>query len=113
LADAAVAIADSTLAGTWNIADGTPLPMPDFFDLVADLARLPRPRRVAADSTELSPGLRGFLDEARVIDNRKLLSLPGFRLRHADPREGVRASLTALDREVPATPPTPAAPRRQ
>lgn len=80
-------------SGTWNVSDGNPLSNADFNDLVADQAGLPRPRRVPLDSPEISPGLRSFLRETRRIDNRKLLSVPGFRLRYPDPIDGIRQSI--------------------
>lgn len=98
LASAAVAIADFTAAcgegGTWNISDGNPLPVADFNDLVADIAGLPRPPRLPLDSPAISPGLRSFLAESRQIDNRRLLAVPGFRLRYPDPTDGIRNSIT-------------------
>lgn len=93
LVAAAVAVGDMKQGGTWNVCDGNPLPTAEFNDLVADLAGLPRPRRVPPDSPELSEGMRSFLVESRRVDNRKLLAVPGFRLRYADPAEGIRASL--------------------
>lgn len=97
LAQAAVAIADSLRApgqsGVWNVSDGNPLPNADFNDLIADLAGLPRPPRVPLDSPAISPGLRSFLRESRRIDNRKLLRVPGFRLRYPDPADGIRDSI--------------------
>lgn len=93
LAAAAVAIADLEETGTWNISDGNPLPSAAFADLVADLAGLPRPGRVPANSEALSAGRRAFLAESRRVDNARLLAVPGFCLQFADPANGVRASL--------------------
>lgn len=93
LAAAAIAIADQGLTGTWNASDGNPLSVADFNDLVADAAGLPRPRRVPRDSPEISPGMRGFLQESRWIDNGRLLAVPGFRLRYPDPADGILHSL--------------------
>ncbi|HEX7030150.1 MAG TPA: SDR family oxidoreductase [Gammaproteobacteria bacterium] len=94
LANAALAVADSGRSGAWNVSDGHPMSIADFTDYVADLAGLPRPRRVPLASPEISPGMRSFLRETRRIDNRKLLALPGFRLLFPDPRDGIRQSIS-------------------
>lgn len=94
LAAAAVAIADSGQGGAWNISDGNPLSTAEFNDLVAAVAGLPPPRRVPLSSPEITPAMRGFLSPTRQVDNRKLLSLQGFRLLYPDPADGVRNSIT-------------------
>lgn len=93
LVSAAMAIADSREQGIFNISDGNPLTTAEFNDRVAAAINLPLPRRVPLDSPEISEGMRSFLRERREIDNSRLLSLPGFTLRYADPVEGIRASL--------------------
>lgn len=94
LAAAAVAIADSGQGGAWNISDGNPLSTAEFSDLAATEAGLPRPRRVPLSSPEISSGMRSFLRPSRQVDNRKLLSLQGFRLLYPDPADGIRNSIT-------------------
>lgn len=98
LVAAALAIADvaeaSAQTGAWNVSDGNPMSVADFNDQVARLAGLPLPRRVPLASPAISPGMRSFFKETRAIDNRKLLALPGFRLRFSDPVEGIRDSLS-------------------
>ncbi|HEX6928962.1 MAG TPA: NAD-dependent epimerase/dehydratase family protein, partial [Gammaproteobacteria bacterium] len=91
LAAAAIAVAGQD--GAWNVSDGDPMSVADFHDHVADLAGLPRPRRVPLASPGISAGMRSFLRESRRIDNRKLLALPGFRLHYANPVDGIKASL--------------------
>lgn len=93
LARAALAAADSGVAGIWNVSDGNHLPTAAFADRVADLAGLPRPRRVPLESAEIPETLRSFLLDDRRVDNGKLLRLPGFRLLYSEPEAGIRASL--------------------
>lgn len=93
LVAAALAVGDSRLGGAWNVSDGNPLTIAGFSDALADALGLPRPPRAPLDSPAISPGLRSFLAASRFVDNRKLLSLPGFALRYADPVAGILASI--------------------
>ncbi len=97
LVRAAVAIADARETGPWNVSDGNPLSVAAFHDLVADLAGLPRPRRVPADSAEISAGWQSFLRDQREVDNAKLLRLRGFHLLYEEVAEGIHASLRDVD----------------
>lgn len=103
LAAAAVAAMAAAPAGAlFNVSDGNPLPAGAFADAVADAAGLPRPPRIGRREAEqrFSAMRREFLRESRRVDNTRLLALPGFRLRYPDPREGIRDSLQAQDREA-------------
>lgn len=59
---------------TYNTNDDTVLRMGEYFDLAADLFGLPRPPRVvrAHAQATLPLALRGFMDESRRLDNRRL-----------------------------------------
>ncbi|WP_456407794.1 SDR family oxidoreductase, partial [Thiolapillus sp.] len=59
----------------YNVSDGQPGNMADYFNQVADAADLPRPPVVDPQAAErmLSAGLRSYLAESRRIDNRKML----------------------------------------
>jgi nucleoside-diphosphate-sugar epimerase len=74
-----------------NVSDDTELKMGDYFDLAADLAGLPRPRRVArADAErELGPMTLSFMSESRRLDNRRLKHELRLRLRYPTVREGL------------------------
>lgn len=74
-----------------NACDDTELAMGDYFDLVADLAGLPRPRRVtrAAAAAALSPMQMSFMGESRRLRNRRLKEELGLRLRYPTVREGL------------------------
>ena len=65
-------------------ADDTRLKMADYFDLVADRKGLPRPPRIARADAErqLEPALLSFMRESRQIDNRRLKTELGYRLRY-------------------------------
>ena len=57
-----------------NVVDDTELKMGDYFDLAADLYRLPRPRRLPRSTAEaeLPLMLLSFMSESRRLDNRRL-----------------------------------------
>lgn len=67
----------------YNVSDGHPGNMTDYFFKVADAAGLPRPPVVsrAEAQTVLSPGMLSFLQDSRRIDNRKLLEELGIELK--------------------------------
>jgi nucleoside-diphosphate-sugar epimerase len=58
----------------YHAADGAPIKMGDYFDLVADAFNLPRPPRVsrAEAAMELPETLLSFLRESRKLDNTRL-----------------------------------------
>lgn len=74
-----------------NVCDDSELKMGDYFDLAADLAGLPRPRRVSrADAArELSPLTLSFMSESRRIGNQRLKRELRLRLRYPTVREGL------------------------
>lgn len=76
----------------YNVSDGQPGNMADYFNAVADRAGLPRPPLVSMEeSSQLSAGLRSYLAESRRIDNRKMLRELGVRLRYPDLEAGLAA----------------------
>ncbi len=74
-----------------HACDDTDLRMGDYFDLAADLAGLPRPRRItrAQAATELSPMSMSFMSESRRLGNRRLKSELKLRLHHATVHTGL------------------------
>lgn len=85
----------------YNVSDGTPGNMRDYFDRVADLFGLPRPPVVALDAADgvLSAGLRSYLGESRRLDNSKMLHDLGVRLRYPELSSGLAACLAAMEVE--------------
>lgn len=61
--------------GIYNISDGHPARMSDYFFKVADILGLPRPREIglAEARQQLSAGMNAYLSESRRIDNRKAM----------------------------------------
>ena len=64
----------------FNACDDTELKMADYFDLVADNRKLPRPPRVDKETlkTMVSPQLLSFMQESRRISNERLREI-GFK----------------------------------
>ncbi|MCL4108368.1 UNVERIFIED_CONTAM: hypothetical protein GTU68_065396 [Idotea baltica] len=65
-----------------NVTDGNPSTMTDYFNHVADYAKLPRPPQISLDEAEqtLSAGMVSYLKESRRIKNDKMLKILGFKL---------------------------------
>jgi nucleoside-diphosphate-sugar epimerase len=94
LAAICVAAMASAHANTvYNVSDGNPGNMTDYFFRVADAAGLPRPPTVARAEAEqvLSPGMLSFLRDSRRMDNRKLLEELNIQLQYPNLAVGLAA----------------------
>ena len=76
---------------TTHASDDTDLKMGDYFDLAADLYRMPRPPRISrlAAQSELPAMLLSFMGESRRLDNRRMKHELGLRLRYPTVRDGL------------------------
>ena len=76
----------------YHASDDSNLKMGDYFDLAADLYRLPRPPRVPRSSAQehLSLALLSFMGESRRLDNTRLHRELRVQLRYPTVREGLR-----------------------
>ena len=79
----------------FNVSDGRPSTMTEYFFDVADLAGLPRPPAISMQEARevFTPQLMSFLDESRRLDISKLQAVPGICLRFPDSREAIRQIL--------------------
>ncbi len=77
----------------YNVTDGHPGTMSEYFLTVARYAGLPKPPEIDMRQahSELSTGMMSYLRESRRISNRKLLDLPGLELRYATLEDGLKA----------------------
>ena len=92
-------LARACLAALWrgkpqritNVCDDTQLLMGDYFDLAADLYRLPRPPRVArsAANEQLPLMLLSFMGESRRLDNRRMKTELRLALRYPAVSDGL------------------------
>jgi nucleoside-diphosphate-sugar epimerase len=94
LVQACIAAADHGLADNiYNICDGAPGTMTEYFNTVADVFGLPRPPVVTMEQarTQLTPGLLSYMSESRRLRNDKMLGELGVRLRYPDLMAALRA----------------------
>ncbi len=90
----ATALARAASGRVYNASDDSEMKMGDYFDLVADRARLPRPPRItraAAEAGAISEGLLSFMRESRRLVNTRMKTELGVRLRYPSVYEGVPA----------------------
>jgi nucleoside-diphosphate-sugar epimerase len=78
------ALESAHASGVYNASDDAAIKMGDWFDLVADHARLARPRRVTrADAVSaVPPELLSFMRESRRLSNARMKADLGIRLRY-------------------------------
>ncbi|MGB5540330.1 MAG: SDR family oxidoreductase [Gammaproteobacteria bacterium] len=77
----------------YNVSDGHPGNMTDYFFRVADAAGLPRPPVVARDEADavLSAGMLSFLNDSRRMRNDRLLNALGIELQYPDLESGLKS----------------------
>ena len=76
-----------------HVCDDSELLMGDYFDLAADLCGLPRPPRIsrAEAQEQITPMQMSFMSESRRLDNQRLKTELGLRLRYPQPADGLLA----------------------
>jgi hypothetical protein len=79
----------------FNVSDGQPGTMTEYFNAVADAAGLPRPPQVSLEEARqvMTPTMLSYLEESRRMDNGRMLKKLGVQLQFADLTTGIRASL--------------------
>ena len=79
----------------YNISDGHPTTMTDYFWRIADLYGLPPPPAVnmAEARRVLSPSMLSFLEESKRLDTRRMREELGVALRYPDLATGLPACL--------------------
>ena len=98
LAPICVAAMKSSHANTvYNVSDGHPSNMTDYFFKVADAAGLPRPPTVSRIEAQevLSAGMLSFLKDSRRMSNSKMLAELAVTLRYPDLDAGLPSCFTA------------------
>jgi len=91
-AAAKLALEHGIAQAAYNVSDGQPTTMTDYFNRCADLLELPRPPQItmAQARRQLSPALLSFFDESKRLSTRRLRQL-GFTPRYASLAEGLAA----------------------
>lgn len=98
LARACLAAARRGAAGAvYNVSDGHPSTMTDYFNRVADAVGLPRPPQItlAEAGTRLSEGMRSYLAESKRLDNRRMREELGVEPEYPDLSQGLAACVAA------------------
>lgn len=94
------AATDAVDGDIFNVSDGQPGTMTEYFNAIADLLGLPRPPQV--DLTEakrvMNPMMLSYLTEARRMDNRKMIDTLGVTLSYPDLAAGLKQVIAELDR---------------
>jgi len=80
-------------SAVYNVSDGHPTSMTDFFHCVADRLGIPRPPAITLEEARrrLGGGMLSYLAESRRIDNRRMLAELGVELRYPDLDAGLRS----------------------
>lgn len=97
LAEACFAAARRGRAGAaYNVSDGQPTTMTDYFLSVADVLGLPRPPAISLAEARrvFTPAMLSFLEESKRLDNRRMREELGIVLRYPDLASGLKASVT-------------------
>jgi nucleoside-diphosphate-sugar epimerase len=76
----------------YNVSDGHPSTMTDYFNAAADVLGLPRPRQVSWDEARevMSPLMISYVGESRRLDNRKMLEKLGITLHYPTLDQGIK-----------------------
>ena len=79
----------------FNVSDGRPGTMTEYFNAVADACGLPRPPQVSLAEARrvMTPLMLSYLGESRRMDNTRMVEKLGFELLYPDLESGIRASL--------------------
>ncbi|HEX2531289.1 MAG TPA: sugar nucleotide-binding protein, partial [Burkholderiaceae bacterium] len=77
----------------YHATDDSCMKMGDYFDVVADTFRLPRPPRLPREEieTSVSPALLSFMVESRRISNRRMKSEWRLRLHYPQVSDALRS----------------------
>ncbi len=77
----------------YNVSDGTPGTMIDYFTRIADLAGLPRPPAISLSQAQqqLSSGMLSYMRESRRLDNSKIKNELGIELKYPTMEIGLPA----------------------
>lgn len=86
------ALLNKNITGIYNVSDGHPGTMYEYFTGVASAMNLPEPPAIslAEAKTQLSEGMLSYMAESRRIDNTKLLNDFAITLQYPDLQAGLK-----------------------
>lgn len=93
LVEVCLAMGELEATGIFNVSDGHPTTMTDYFNQVADALKLPRPPQIsrAEAGAQLSEEMLSYLAESRRVKIDKLVKAVGLELRYPTLAEGLAA----------------------
>jgi nucleoside-diphosphate-sugar epimerase len=100
LATVCVAAAARAVDGEiFNVSDGQPGTMTQYFSAAADLLGLPRPPQVTmAEARQvMTPMMLSYLTETRRMDNRRMMERLDVTLRYPDLESGLKSVIAQLN----------------
>lgn len=76
----------------YNVADGNPTTMADYFNRVAELCKLPRPPQISWSEAQfaLSPSMLSYVNEAKRVRSNKVLQELELKLRYPTLAQGFK-----------------------
>jgi nucleoside-diphosphate-sugar epimerase len=79
----------------FNVSDGTPCSMTEYFNAVADALGEPRQPQVTMEEAHrvMTPLMLSYVSESRVVDSSRLFRRLGVTLRYPNLQDGIRASV--------------------
>ncbi len=101
LAAICIKAAEKAVAGDiFNVSDGQPGTMTQFFNAASDLLDLPRlPQIDMVEAKQvMNPMMLSYLTETRRMDNRKMLAQLGVTLKYPDLESGLKHIAAQLDK---------------
>ena len=89
------AIAKGENEDIFNVSDGNPRSMTEYFNAVADALGFPRQPQVSMEEARrvMTPLMLSYVSDSRIVDNTLLLERLGVRLRYPFMKDGIRASV--------------------
>ncbi len=86
------ALTNTKVSGIYNVTDGNPSTMYDYFMQVADALKLPHPPAISLSiaKEQLSEGMLSYMGESRRISNKPLLEAFNIELKYPSLSEGLK-----------------------
>lgn len=86
------ALLSANITGIYNVVDGSPGTMYDYFTGVATAMNLPVPPAISLEEAQhqLSEGMLSYMAESRRIDNKKLLTDFELALKYPELQQGLK-----------------------
>jgi len=81
----------------FNVSDGQPCSMTEYFNAVADALGMPRQPQVSLEEARkvMMPLMLSYVSESRVVDPTRMFQRLGITLRYPTLQAGLKASISA------------------